>query len=352
MNLEDYIPAEPDIDDDTLAFLRGRLLRSATAAPGRAAHGRVPSQATPRSRRVRRSVLTSLSAMGLAVVLFVLAAAFTSGRTPPADASPLAQAIDSLAGTTTAPSTSGSLGVAHLPPGDYVYRLVETADEVIKDRPGRTALRYLEPQTLQFWQLSDGSGLERIHALPPVFSTTQDRQDAGLPPPPADRDVTLPPSSSIEPASYRYLSSLPLDTVALKARLVDDSRGGLDPQRTFQLAVDLLDAGPPPAVQATLYRLAGSIAGVRPAHGQVTDALGRLAEAVQLQDDGNTEQLLFDEHSGAYLGTEVLEPTGQVNSYRLIRTVSVATTLAVPTPAPASGRPGVVGASSPAGRAG
>ena len=361
MNLDDYLPPEPDIDDETLAAIRRRVLRSASSTAGRGAprRTRTVSARPPRSPKVKRALATSLAVTGLAVLLFVLAAVFTSGKTRPADASPLGQAINSLGSTPAAP-TSGSLGVTVLPAGAYVYRLVETADEVIRDRPGAAALKYLEPQSLQYWQLADGSGLEHVHSLPAVFSSTQDRQDAGQIVAPPDLDVALRPSTTIEPPSYRYLSSLPLGAAALDARLVADTHRGLTPQRTFQLVVDLLDAGPPPAVQAALYRLAASVAGVRPAGVQVTDALGRLADAVEIDDDGDTDLLLFDRTSGAYLGTEATDPTGQIDSYRLVRTVSVAATLPQATGTPtASGSPAspgpspaTVGASTPADEVG
>jgi hypothetical protein len=261
-----------DLDEDIPVpspALRHRVISTFAEPPG---------PARPRRTRTRRAVIAS----GVAVAAGLATAPWWGGA--PAIDAQAAQILDKAA---VAARRQTPLAVR---PSQFVFISELMMYAGINDHNGKPVARFYQGQ-LESWYSASGArkGLTRWQP-----------RSAPLPGHPTGRWYTTPGGAPNAPA---YLPGLPTTADAMLVYLYQHSTGSNPPdQQAFITAGDLIrDNYLRPAALAAVFLAVARIPGVSVVHGAV-DADGRRGVAVQRTFGGDSQQLIFDPATHAFIG--------------------------------------------------
>ena len=254
-----------------------------------------------RPRRTRRAVIAS----GLAVAAGLATAPWWGGA-PAVDAQ-AAQILDQAA---RAARRQPALAVR---PSQFVFISELMMYAGLDNRNGKPVARFYQGQ-LESWYSASGArkGLTRWQP-----------RSAPLPGHPTGRWYATPGGAPNPPA---YLPGLPTTAVAMLVYLYQHSAGSNPPdQQAFITAGDLIrDNYLRPAALAAVFRAVAMIPGVSVVHGAVT-ADGRRGIAVQRTFGGDSQQLIFDPVTHAFIGERVVitRPLAQLKTGTVVNSTTI-----------------------------
>lgn len=191
-------------------------------------------------------------------------------------------------------------------PGQYVYsKTTSTQSSVFVSGDGAFRFAFREPDTLEQWLGTDGSGRQVRTVGQPDFLTPADRASY-------EAWLAAGETSNVKASfgwgttqnetyapgelSYRDTSGLPVDPDELRSmiedrQIVDGPSGDWE---TFVLATDLIrDSYARPALRAALYEVMAGLPGIEVV-GDTVDAAGRRGIALASTHDGYRNEVVFD----------------------------------------------------------
>ena len=206
--------------------------------------------------------------------------------------------------TAAAALTELSRKVAAAPPqtGRYWYeKRLSYVSHMRPKRGGKGTYVVVLPHEDEQWVADDGTGIVHfvIHFGQPTFPTSEDKADyeAADPGPPIEFEPRKVEQMTVAGMSAAEVRALPTDPAKLRERI----EGG-EVTLTAMVGQLLACALTPPEVKVALFAVLKSLPGatLRP---DVKDPQGRVGVGVEFDTEAWKTLFLFDERSGALLGT-------------------------------------------------